>query len=183
MAAAGALGGLIAGFMAAHVLQLRHDLAAANYTLLPSSRPGVNNAGSVVDRTRKSDRLDVIGLRERLDVIFVGRVGTGASAISPDQSRPALSWTHPATNMLTVPKGTASSRTGGPPKVDKSPPRKSLDMDQTPVPSPRHAACEPVASPIADPLLAQFSGRCVARLPAPAFTEATGIRIRPLARS
>jgi hypothetical protein len=159
---------IIAGFLAAiaatALLPSSLDPAAATRSWLQAIKANLGSSSALVNRARKGDRLDVLPFSERL----AGAPGSGASSLPHrDPSGRVLFWIDPATNTTIVPKGVpfgAGERGAAEPAPAAKPPAPK----ELPAPS-KIGGCEPVASPLADPIVLRFLGRCMAQLESSLF--------------
>ncbi len=157
LSAAGVVCGMMIGYTAASSTRLQ-DSSVSDLRLSSF----VDTDSAPVNRVRKGDRLDLIEPIARLESSFAHAQSDTSSISGGGFGMPPLCAT-PATCMLAVSKGVgpASYLTPGhmEPSWRSKPPESGSLM-----PASRRANCEPLASPVADPLLARFAGRCLAQL-------------------
>jgi hypothetical protein len=157
---------IIGGFIAA-VLVIQLIQFAGQPARLDGSRETLAGGPdtATVSRAVKSDRVGVPSFDDR----FGGRYWTvhesGAANVDDDRfgrvlwpglATPAPQWPDP-TDQLRKPEP-ANSHSNGSPKPQPAPSRM--------------IGCDPVASPLVEPDLARFSGRCFAGLPVPPQAQA-----------
>lgn len=152
------IGGVLAGAVAIHLLQSAPlpNATGSLWQVVQPSFEGVNCAG-------KADRGDLIPFAERFGAVF-GAAAHETPASPDEHSGRVQLQVDPAANTTTVPKGAVSSeyRPGSAGKSAEKP------QGVRPEPSPLKAiGCEPLASPLVDPRLARFAGRCLALVSPP----------------
>jgi hypothetical protein len=147
------VGGFVAAVLVVYLLQNMNAVGRLPETSVQwQETPTVNRAG-------KSDRVR-LSFEDRFGREFwIAREepssGSGDSAALPGR-------TPPAGNTTIVPKGLVIS--GEPAKAINAPTRE-VPGTPKPAPSPVKAVgCEPLASPLVEPELARFAGRCLTEL-------------------
>ena len=153
------IGGLLAGAVAIHLLQSA-PLPNATGSLWQVVQPSFD----AVNRAGKADRGDLIPFAERFGAVF-GAAAHETGLASPDEhSGRVLLQVDPAANTTTVHKSGISS--GRPPGSIG----ESAEKPQGARPEPsllKAVGCESVASPLVEPRLARFVGRCLTQVSPP----------------
>jgi hypothetical protein len=139
----------IAGFLLG-ALTISLLLPLASHVVPTSEGPA---SVQLVNRAGKSGRLDAVSFNDR----FAGPDFAPSRQLSDPEPLPSDS----ASNTTIVPKGAIRSS-----EVEPNALRREGEQAPTNRPPimPRLVGCEPLASPIVDPVLARLSGRCVASL-------------------
>jgi hypothetical protein len=145
------VGGFIAAVLVVHLLQ------NANVRSLQDASVEWQETLRSVNRTGKSDRL-FLSFEDRFgQQLSIADDALPRSGGDPSARRPGA--TAPTGNNTIVPKGVVMS--GEPAKATGAPLRAPQ-----PGPSPIKAeGCDPLASPLVEPDLARFVGRCLTELP------------------
>lgn len=154
------IAGFVAGIATIDLLPSSLDPTAALQSSFYALQASFHGSGPVIDRARKGDRLDLLPLADRFTGIGFAPPKQIERVPHRDLSGRTMFWIDPAANTMIVPKGLISESAGSE-AVKPRPAPKSRDRGEEPPPK---IGCEPLASPIVDPVLARLAGRCLAQL-------------------
>jgi hypothetical protein len=161
------ISGFLAGISAINLLPGSLDPTAAARSVLHALQTPIAAPHTIVNRDRKGDRLDLVPFSERFSAIQAGSAERATAVPHRDMSGRVLFWIDPASSTMIVPKGVVLAESTRRESVEPQPAVKPVPDSNGPPASSKVIGCEPLASRLVDPSLAQLARRCMAQLASP----------------